>query len=120
MTPLMVIVGAAIGAPVRYLTDQAMRKRFGPDFPWATLTVNVAGSFILGLVLGLHLPPTLVALLGTGFCGALTTYSTFGWDTLTLARRGAPAAATAYVLLSVLAGLGAAALGHSLSQALAA
>ncbi|BAL85651.1 putative CrcB-like protein [Actinoplanes missouriensis 431] len=118
MTALLVALGAAVGAPLRYLTDRFLRSRFGAAYPWGTLTVNVTGSLILGLVLGLPLSPALVALLGTGFCGALTTYSTFSWETLALARRGEQAAAAAYVLLSVLAGLGAAHLGTALAHAL--
>jgi CrcB protein len=104
---LMVALGAAIGAPLRYLTDRALGS------PWGTLTVNVIGSFILGLVLGAPLTPSLKALLGTGFCGALTTYSTFSWETLAMAGRGERAAACGYVATSVTLGLGAAWLGSS-------
>lgn len=111
MTVLLVALGAAVGAPLRYLTDRAVQARFGPGFPWGTLTVNVAGSLILGFLIGLPASPAWTALLGTGFCGALTTYSTFSWETLSLARAGAGRQALAYVILSVTAGLGAAALG---------
>ncbi|GIF05399.1 fluoride efflux transporter CrcB [Actinoplanes siamensis] len=117
MTVLMVAVGAAIGAPLRYLTDRYLQARYGPAFPWGTLAVNAAGSLVLGLVLGSSLPPGPTALVGTGFCGALTTYSTFSWEALTFARRGEPAKAFAYVLVSVLAGLGAAGLGAILAGA---
>ena len=117
MTALLVALGAAVGAPLRYLTDRAVRDRFGPGFPWGTLAVNAAGSLLLGLLLALPAPGPVTALLGTGFCGALTTYSTFSWETLTLARRGERARATAYVLVSVLAGFGAAWLGWLLANA---
>ncbi|MFI1995797.1 fluoride efflux transporter CrcB [Actinoplanes sp. NPDC020271] len=116
MTVLMVALGAAIGAPLRYLTDRYVQTRYGTGFPWGTLAVNVVGSFVLGLLLGLRLSPALTALLGTGFCGALTTYSTFSWETLTFARRGEQAKAFAYALVSVLAGLGAATLGAILAD----
>ncbi|MGX6606696.1 fluoride efflux transporter CrcB [Micromonosporaceae bacterium Da 78-11] len=115
---LLVALGAAIGAPLRYLTDRAIQARFGTALPWGTLTVNVAGSLLLGFLLGLPVPPPVAALLGTGFCGALTTYSTFGWETLVLARAGAHPRALANVLLSVLAGLGAAALGLLIATAI--
>ena len=111
MTVLLVALGAAVGAPLRFLIDRAMRARHGDRFPWGTLIVNVAGSLLLGFVAGLPATPGVTALVGTGFCGALTTYSTFGYETLRLARSGARAAALANVLVSVLAGLGAAYLG---------
>jgi len=111
MTFLLVALGAAIGAPARYLTDRAVRARLGDGFPWGTLVVNVAGSLLLGFLIGLPATATWTALLGTGFCGALTTYSTFSWETLTLARAGHRGLALANVLLSVAAGLGAAELG---------
>ncbi|GAA4943139.1 fluoride efflux transporter FluC [Actinoplanes utahensis] len=118
MTALLVALGAAVGAPLRYLTDQVMRARFGTAFPWGTLAVNVAGSFLLGLLLGLPLSPGLVALLGTGFCGALTTYSTFSWEILAMARRRERIAAAGYALLSITAGVGAAVIGGALAHSL--
>ena len=117
MTVLLVALGAAVGAPLRFLTDRAVQARYGARFPWGTLTVNVAGSLILGFVAALPASPAVAALVGTGFCGALTTYSTFGHETLRLARAGERAAALANVLVSVLAGLGAAYLGMLVAAA---
>jgi fluoride exporter len=88
VTILLVALGAAIGAPTRYVTDRAVSTRWRTVFPFGTLTVNVIGSLILGILFGgaaRHgISPQLVALLGTGFCGALTTYSTFGYETIRL------------------------------------
>lgn len=117
MTVLLVALGAAIGAPLRYLTDRYVQSRHESRFPWGTLTVNVAGSALLGFLVGLPVAPEVAALLGTGFCGALTTYSTFGYETLGLARSGERFHALAYALGSVLAGLGAASLGFLLARA---
>jgi CrcB protein len=116
VTVLLVALGAAVGAPLRYLTDLALRRRLGAAFPWGTLAVNVAGSLVLGLVVGLPAPPAVAALLGSGFCGALTTYSTFGYETLRLARDGRSRLAAANVLGSVVAGLAAAYLGILLAR----
>jgi len=107
--PLLVVLGAAVGAPLRYLTDRAVQARLGA--PWGTFVVNVAGSFVLGAVVGATASPEVLALVGTGFCGALTTYSTFGWETVSLARDRRRALAAASVVASVLVGLAAAALG---------
>jgi fluoride exporter len=109
---LWVAIGAAVGAPARYLTDRAVQSRFGTALPWGTLTVNVVGSFVLGLVTALAPDPALAALVGTGFCGALTTYSTFSFETFALAERGSPWRAAANVVGSVVLGLAAAALGY--------
>jgi fluoride exporter len=77
---LYVILGAAVGAPARYLLDRAVQSRHDAVMPWGTLTVNVVGSLVLGLMTGLvvhHVEPQgLMLTLGTGLCGALTTYST--------------------------------------------
>lgn len=112
MTVLVVALGAAVGAPLRYLVGRAVRTRF----PWGTLGVNVAGCLVLGLVAGAGtLSGEAVALVGTGFCGALTTYSTYGWEALVLAEGGRRWAAAGYVLGSTAAGLAAAVLGWTLT-----
>jgi CrcB protein len=122
MKLLLVIVGAAVGAPLRYLTDRAIQSRHDSDFPWGTFTVNVIGSAILGFVVGAtttaHAPHWLQLLAGTGFCGALTTYSTFSYETLRLYEQNNKLAAIANVTASVLAALGAAYLGQAVSQAI--
>lgn len=107
MTVLLIALGAAVGAPLRYLTDRAVQARFGSALPWGTLTVNVAGSLLLGGLLAVPADPAVCALVGTGFCGALTTWSTLGYETLRLARTGSRRAALANVAGSVTAGLGA-------------
>ncbi|GAB4056342.1 fluoride efflux transporter CrcB [Catellatospora paridis] len=120
MTVLLVALGAAVGAPLRYLVDRAVQARHDAVFPWGTLTVNVAGSFVLGLLTGGALagavPGSVTALLGTGFCGALTTYSTFGYETLKLVESGAFGQAFANVAVSVATGVAAAAAGYALAQ----
>jgi CrcB protein len=117
MTVLLVMLGAAIGAPLRYLTDRVVQARHASTFPWGTFTVNVAGSLMLGYLTGLAVAPWISALLGTGFCGALTTYSTFSYETLRLVLQGDRVLAAAYSIGSVLAGLGAAYVGLLLAQA---
>ncbi|RKN39723.1 fluoride efflux transporter FluC [Streptomyces hoynatensis] len=112
---LLVGAGAAVGAPLRYLTDRAVRARHDTVFPWGTFTVNVAGSLLLGLLTGVAWQAQLVA--GTGLCGALTTYSTFSYETLRLAEEDAALLAAANVGLSLAAGLGAAFLGAGLAHA---
>ncbi len=81
----MTILLIAVGAPARYLTDRAIQSRHATGYPWGTFTVNVLGSFILGVMASTErLDPALAAGLGTGFCGALTAYSTFSYETLPL------------------------------------
>jgi CrcB protein len=118
---VLVIAGAMAGAPLRYLTDRAVQSRHDTVFPWGTFTVNVAGCLILGLVTGAATAgaatPHERLLLGTGLCGALTTYSTFSYETLRLGEDGAGLLAAANVLGSVAAGLGAAFAGYALAHA---
>lgn len=113
MIALLVAVGAAVGAPARYLTDRAVQSRHTTRFPLGTFTVNVTASFVLGLVTGAaaHLSDGTEALLGVGFCGALSTFSTFSWEVLQLGRRGTRLVATATAVLSIVATVGVAALG---------
>ena len=68
MTVLLVLLGGAVGAPLRYLTDVTVHRRHGTAFPWGTWTVNVVGSFVLGVVVAAG-PAWVVTLAGTGFCG---------------------------------------------------
>ncbi|MFF8710094.1 fluoride efflux transporter CrcB [Streptomyces sp. NPDC015184] len=122
MNWLLVIIGASVGAPLRYLTDRAVQSRHDTVFPWGTFAVNVSGSLILGLLTGAVVAGAASShvqlLIGTGLCGALTTYSTFSYETVRLVEDGARFYAVANVLASVVAGLGAAFVGVSLAQAL--
>jgi fluoride exporter len=119
MTILLIVVGAAVGAPLRYLTDRFVQARHDSVFPWGTFTVNVTGSALLGFLIGLPAGEGVLALAGTGFCGALTTYSTFSYETLRLTQEGAGLRAVANVLASITAGLGAATAAFTLAQTLA-
>jgi len=111
---LWVAVGAALGAPARYLTDRLVQTCHESDFPWGTLLVNIVGSLALGVITGMaDALPALGASLGIGFCGALTTYSTFSYETLRLLEKKAPFAAGANVMLALAVGFVAAALGLS-------
>jgi CrcB protein len=118
---LLVIAGAVVGAPLRYLTDRAVQSRHDSVFPWGTLAVNVTGCLILGLLTGAAAAGAASShvqlLLGTGLCGALTTYSTFSYETLRLTETGAGLYALANIAGSVTAGLAAAFLGVSIAQA---
>lgn len=105
MLLILVMLGAALGAPSRWLLDQAIQSRCSGPFPWGTWTVNVFGSLALGLLLGSaqagHASTSLVALLGTGFCGGFTTFSTFSFETLRLVEEGSIGSAVVNVLASV-------------------
>ncbi|WP_433429316.1 fluoride efflux transporter CrcB [Nonomuraea sp. CA-141351] len=118
MTVVLIVLGAAVGAPLRYLADRAVQARHDTVFPWGTLAVNVAGSALLGFLAALPAGGGLMALAGTGFCGALTTYSTFGYETVRLMEEGARFHAVANAAAGVVAGLGAAYCGAALAQAL--
>lgn len=115
MTALLVAIGAAVGAPLRYLTDRAIQARVGNGFPMGTLTVNISGSLLLGLIVGLPAGPGWTALLGTGFCGGLTTYSTFSYEVLCLVQDGEGRRAAVYLLSSVGSGLAACLAGYAVA-----
>jgi fluoride exporter len=105
-----VCLGAAVGAPSRYLVDRFIQGRHDSVFPWGTLSVNVIGSFVLGVLVGAggDVPGAVLLALGTGWCGALTTYSTFSYETLRLVEDGAWLYGAANVGVSVAAGVAAA------------
>ncbi|MFC9625460.1 fluoride efflux transporter CrcB [Streptomyces sp. NPDC056930] len=122
MNWLLVIAGGVIGPPLRYLTDRTVQSRHDSLFPWGTFTVNVVGCLVLGLLTGAvatgSASSEIQLFIGTGLCGALTTYSTFSYETLRLAEDGARFYAAANVVASVVAGLGAAFPGAALAQAI--
>ncbi|WP_328539973.1 fluoride efflux transporter CrcB [Streptomyces sp. NBC_00344] len=122
MNWLLVVAGAMIGAPLRYLTDRAVQTRHDSVFPWGTFTVNVVGCLVLGLMTGAvtagAASSSVQLFVGTGLCGALTTYSTFGYESLRLAEDGAKFYAAFNVVASVAVGLGAAFAGVALAEAL--
>lgn len=122
MTVLLVVVGGAVGAPLRYFTDLMIQTRHDSVFPWGTFTVNVVGSLILGALAAAAeragAPGWVLTLGGTGFCGALTTFSTFGFETVRLWEDGSWLEALSNVTLSVAAGLVAVFGGWALAAAL--
>lgn len=115
MSVLFVALGAAVGAPLRFLTDRAFKQWLPGLFPWGTFAVNIVGSLILGVVAAAAGPPV-ATLVGTGFCGALTTYSTFSYETVALLEGRHRLAGLANVIASVLVGVAAAAAGWALGH----
>lgn len=115
MTLVLVLVGGAVGAPLRYLTDLFVQARHDSVFPWGTLSVNVVGSMLLGVVasgvLAAGAPEWILTVAGVGFCGALTTFSTFGFETVRLIEDGSWLEALLNVTVSVAVGLAAVAGG---------
>ena len=114
-TALLVFAGGAVGAPARYLTDRWISARHATRFPFGTLTVNVVGCFVLGVVAAGAARgswgPGPVALLGTGFCGGLTTFSAYAVESVELALHRLRARALLYAGASVALGVGAAEIG---------
>lgn len=108
MTVLLVALGAAVGAPLRYLAGHLLDDRL----PWGTLAVNVTGSFLLGLFSAMALNESTIALLGTGFCGGLTTYSAFA---VQVHDRG-PRLGSAYAAMTIGLSLAACSLGFALGS----
>ena len=118
-----VALGGAVGASLRYLTNVAAMRAFGPGFPWATMIVNVAGSFAMGVLLvilahkgGMRLAPFLM----TGVLGGFTTVSAWAGQVAALAHDGRAALAGSVVLLTVGGTLVAARLGRRWARAGAA
>lgn len=118
-TFIALFLGGGIGSMMRYGVQMLMHQKITPyNFPWATLTVNIAGCFLIGLFYSLsnrlNLSNEFRTLLTAGLCGGFTTFSTFSNDTLELIRNGHWPMAAAYITLSVLLGLAAVFAGTSL------
>ena len=109
MTPLLVALGAAVGAPLRFLLAHHLDGRF----PHGTLLVNLTGSALLGFCVGRAVSGEALALVGAGFCGGLTTYSAFSVQV----ADARPVAGTLYAVVSVVLGVAATAVGFAAAQA---
>lgn len=109
---LAVALGGGLGSVTRYLVGIGSGKLFGIAFPWGTLIINVTGSFLIGLFVGLFatrwdLPQAIRVFLTVGICGGYTTFSTFSLDAYYLIERGEEVAAGAYMIGSVVLSIGA-------------
>ncbi|GAB3582932.1 hypothetical protein GCM10027406_26520 [Leifsonia lichenia] len=118
MTPLLVLgvaVAGGLGAVARLVLDGVLRSRIVVSFPLGTTVINVTGSFLLGLVTGLAiangLPPEWRAVIGTGFLGGYTTFSTASYETVRLAQQRRYRAAAFNAFGMMLLALAAAGLG---------
>lgn len=101
MSALLVILGGMLGAPLRYLIDLKVQNLHSGVFPLGTTMVNVLGGLLVGLLLGLNTSSESTLFLATGLAGALTTYSTFSYETLRLAETGRWRLAIANVAVNV-------------------
>jgi CrcB protein len=117
---IAVTLAAGVGAMARYLVDQIVQHQHDRAFPWGTFLINVSGTFLLGLstALAAHhgLSPHVAAVIGIGFCGGFTTWSTYCWETLALAETGSLGPAALNVVGSLLVGFAAAAAGLALGS----
>lgn len=91
MTPVVIALAGSVGAMSRFVLDGHIKVRYNHAFPWATFIINVTGSFILGLVAGLllnhHNFDDIETVIGVGFCGGYTTFSTASFETVRLLER---------------------------------
>lgn len=116
---LFAAAGGALGAGMRHFINTAFLAWFGPGFPWATLTVNLVGSLLMGVLIQALMPfdggaPALRTFLATGVLGGFTTFSAFSLDAWVLYERQQHAALAVYVAVSVLLSIAALVLGMAL------
>jgi CrcB protein len=122
MTYAWVVLGSALGGLARYWLVLATFPLFGPVFPWATVLINILGSFVIGLFGALTMegrwavPAEVRAFVMVGLCGGFTTFSSFSLQTLELIQKGRVELALANIGVSVLLCLGAVALGYWLGR----
>jgi CrcB protein len=120
---LLAAMGGAIGSVLRYLVGVFSVRWFGPSFPWGTLTVNVVGSFVIGLMVEViarrfNASAEMRVFIVTGIIGGFTTWSSFTLDTMVLFERGATFAAAAYVIGSLVISFAAVFAGLALGRAM--
>jgi len=120
---LLVMIGGAIGAALRYLLGLASLRTLGPGYPWGTLGANVIGGFVMGLVAGWLAMryqggsgEQIRLFCAVGILGGFTTFSAFSLETMLMIERGDLLGAIGYVLVSVVASIGALALGLAIMR----
>jgi CrcB protein len=111
-----VAVLGGVGALTRFLLDGAVSARAGRELPFGTLTVNLAGAFLLGFLTGVSLRGDALVLAGGATLGSFTTFSTWMFETQRLAEEGAGTGAAGNAAISLAVGLGAVALGRLLGS----
>ena len=107
---ILIAVGAGVGAPARYLVDRQVKKMHRSLIPIETLGINTVGSLILGMTV--HYNHDIKYILGTGFAGAFTTWSSFAVEAHHLMKKNHKGKAYLYLLLTLVLGIGAAAIGN--------
>ena len=110
-----VLLAGGVGAVLRFLVDRAVARRAARAFPFGTLTVNLSGAVALGLLSGLTVSPAMALLIGTALIGSYTTFSTWMLETQRLGEEGQFGPAAANLVVSIVLGLAAAALGQQLA-----
>lgn len=120
-----IAVGGGLGAVARHFTNVGAAALFGLSFPWGTMIVNIFGSFLMGVLIGLfahvwHPPQEVRAFLTVGFLGGFTTFSAFSLDAVTLYERGDVVMSAAYIAGSVVVSIAALFAGLFLMRSIAA
>jgi CrcB protein len=120
--PVLTFLAGATGAVARFLLDSSFKRRWQSPFPWATVIINVTGSLLLGILAGMVLfhgqPAIWQTVIGTGFCGGYTTFSTASFETVRLVQQNRRALALLNAFGSLASSVAACAVGLALVWAL--
>ena len=114
MTWVLIGIGGALGSVARYQLGKIIGEKVAGTFPWATFLINVSGAFLLGFLTALHLEENIFALIGTGFLGAYTTFSTFMYEGCTLIKENDKLNAIVYIVSSLVVGIIGFAIGYGI------
>lgn len=121
MTVIAVMLAGALGAVLRFVVDGAVKKRWSTTVPWATVAINVTGSFVIGVVAGAVLfhavPVEYQTIIGTGFCGGYTTFSTASFETVRLGQGRRTVFALAYAAATLVGSVAACVAGLAIAWA---
>ena len=121
MIVVLTLLAGATGAVTRFVLDASIKRRWQSPFPWATVIINVTGSLLLGVLAGLVLfdgqPAAWQTVIGTGFCGGYTTFSTASFETVRLVQQKRPALALLNAVGSLVLSVAACAAGVAMAWA---